>query len=102
MKKKRAETESLNRAAGNQLARLQKQLADAQKRQSVLSAKNAAQESTIRMYSNMLYEQMAGQAGKVAIPPDMLRRLTMLAHPDRHNSSEASVKATQWLLQQRR
>lgn len=36
-----------------------------------------------------------------AIPPDMLRRLIQLAHPDRHNGSEAATKATQWLLGQR-
>ena len=33
-----------------------------------------------------------------SIEPDMLRRLIMLSHPDRHNNSEASKKATQFLL----
>lgn len=36
-----------------------------------------------------------------AIEPDMLRRLIQLCHPDRHDNSEASVKATRYLLQQR-
>lgn len=35
------------------------------------------------------------------IPQEMLRRLIQLAHPDRHNGSEASTKATRWLLEQR-
>jgi hypothetical protein len=35
------------------------------------------------------------------IPREMLRRLLHLAHPDRHNGSEAATLATQWLLEQR-
>ena len=35
------------------------------------------------------------------IEPDMLARLIRLCHPDRHNGSEASNKATAWLLEQR-
>ena len=34
-----------------------------------------------------------------AIPPDMRRRLIQLCHPDRHQGSEASQKATIWLLE---
>jgi hypothetical protein len=37
-----------------------------------------------------------------AIPPDMLRRLLQLCHPDKHSGSEASQRATAWLLDQRR
>lgn len=37
-----------------------------------------------------------------AIEPEMLRRLLFLCHPDKHSNSEASIKATQWLLQQRK
>jgi predicted nucleic acid-binding Zn-ribbon protein len=32
-----------------------------------------------------------------AIPGDMLKRLKMLAHPDRHGNSEMSTKVMQWL-----
>lgn len=32
------------------------------------------------------------------IPPDMLRLLVLLAHPDRHANSDASNRATTWLL----
>lgn len=35
------------------------------------------------------------------IEPDMLTRLVRLCHPDRHGNSEASNKATAWLLEQR-
>ncbi|MFZ4539366.1 hypothetical protein [Propionivibrio sp.] len=35
------------------------------------------------------------------IEPTMLRRLLQCCHPDRHDGSEASRLATQWLLQQR-
>lgn len=37
-----------------------------------------------------------------AIPPDMLRRLVSLCHPDRHGGSVAATEATGWLLKQRR
>lgn len=35
------------------------------------------------------------------IEPAMLKRLIQLAHPDKHNGSEASQKATAWLLEQK-
>jgi len=37
-----------------------------------------------------------------AIPVEMLRRLLQLCHPDKHGDSESAVKATQWLLKQRK
>lgn len=46
-------------------------------------------------------EARAQNASPEAIPPDMLRVLLLLAHPDRHNGSQAANKATAWLLQQR-
>lgn len=36
-----------------------------------------------------------------AIPPDMLKRLITLAHPDKHGGSKIATEATQWLLSQR-
>jgi hypothetical protein len=35
------------------------------------------------------------------LDPDMLSRLVRLCHPDRHGNSEASNKATAWLLARR-
>lgn len=36
------------------------------------------------------------------IPADVLRRLLLLCHPDRHGGSAAATEATRWLLEQRR
>ena len=35
------------------------------------------------------------------IEPDMMARLIRLCHPDKHDNSEMSTKATAWLLEQR-
>jgi hypothetical protein len=35
------------------------------------------------------------------IPPDRLKALIGLAHPDRHNGSKVATEITQWLLAQR-
>lgn len=35
------------------------------------------------------------------IPPDVLKRLITLAHPDKHGGSRIATEATQWLLAQR-
>jgi hypothetical protein len=40
-------------------------------------------------------------SAKFDIEPEMIRRLLQLCHPDKHNNSEASIKATQWLLSKR-
>lgn len=36
-----------------------------------------------------------------AIPPDVLKKLLHLAHPDKHSGSKIATEATQWLLSQR-
>jgi hypothetical protein len=38
---------------------------------------------------------------KESIPPEMLKRLIMLCHPDKHNNSEMSRIATDWLLKEK-
>ena len=46
--------------------------------------------------------ELDGQRAKPeGIPPEMLRRLVRLCHPDRHSQSEAANQATAWLLAQR-
>jgi hypothetical protein len=35
------------------------------------------------------------------IPPDMIRRLIMLCHPDRHENSREANELTGWLLDMR-
>jgi len=37
-------------------------------------------------------------AGSGILPADMLQRLILLCHPDKHGGSEAATKATVWLL----
>lgn len=49
-----------------------------------------------------LARRHAGEARPEPIPDDMLKVLLLLAHPDKHNGSPASNRATRWLLQQRR
>ena len=48
-----------------------------------------------------LQEALYSKANYSAIPPDMLRRIIQLCHPDKHNNSPAATEATQWLLKQR-
>lgn len=36
------------------------------------------------------------------IPPDMLKRLIRLCHPDKHGNSETANAVTRWLLEQRK
>ena len=38
---------------------------------------------------------------RAPIPPERLRALIGLAHPDRHNGSKVATEITQWLLAQR-
>lgn len=56
--------------------------------------------SELEALTRALYSRIAELERKpsFSIDPDMLRRLIMLSHPDKHNNSEASKKATQFLL----
>lgn len=46
-------------------------------------------------------QRYAPQPPPLPIPPDMLRRLLQLCHPDKHGNSEAATVATQFLLRLR-
>lgn len=55
-----------------------------------------------RLRLRVLALELDAQRNQAAdIPPDMLRRLVRLCHPDRHDGSEAANQATAWLLAQR-
>ena len=55
-----------------------------------------------RLRLRVLALELDGQQAKPeGIPPEMLRRLVRLCHPDRHSQSEAANEATAWLLAQR-
>ena len=45
--------------------------------------------------------ELGGSPEPAPIPPDILRLLIQLAHPDRNDNNEAATKATAWLLKQR-
>lgn len=47
------------------------------------------------------YAVLARSGGRAPIPPDILRRLLWLCHPDRHENSDAATVTTAWLLAQR-
>jgi PHP family Zn ribbon phosphoesterase len=50
--------------------------------------------------NRVLYSRIAAleRLSTSSIDSEMLRRLIMLTHPDKHNNSQASIKATQFLL----
>ncbi len=54
-----------------------------------------------RLRLRVLALELDGQRNELGIPPEMLRRLVRLCHPDRHGQSEAANVATAWLLKQR-
>lgn len=58
-------------------------------------------EDFLRKTGRMRDDVMPQVPAEPAIPPEMLRRLIMLCHPDRHNNSEMSRIATDWLLKQK-
>ena len=50
----------------------------------------------------LIIAQTSGNAGLPGDFKEMTRTLLQLCHPDKHNGSDASNRATQWLLQQRK
>lgn len=62
--------------------------------------KNYQRVLQLEALTQLLYRRIDELEKKTSssIETDMLRRLIMLSHPDRHNNSEASKKATQFLL----
>lgn len=47
-----------------------------------------------------LLRELEARKAQPTVPQEMRRRLVQLCHPDRHEGSEASRIATQWLLQE--
>lgn len=46
-------------------------------------------------------KRWARSAQPEPIPPDLLKAMLLICHPDRHGNSPAANKATAWLLKQR-
>ena len=63
-----------------------------------LEAKNARLHSQIETLQHNLRVALTQPSRYQSIEPEMLRRIIMLCHPDRHDNSPASGKATQYLL----
>lgn len=53
------------------------------------------------LQSDLRHRNQPPRYSSSPIPQEMLRRLIQLSHPDKHSGSEASTKATRWLLEQR-
>ena len=82
-------TPAAKKAARDRLAQLTAELAEVR-----------AERDRLRL--RVLALELDGQRTKPkGIPPDMLKRLITLAHPDRHGNSKAANEATAWLLAQR-
>lgn len=82
-------TPAAKKAARDKLAQLTAELAETR-----------AERDRLRL--RVLALELDGQRTKPkGIPPDMLKRLITLAHPDRHGNSKAANEATAWLLAQR-
>ena len=82
-------TPAAKKAARDKLAQLTAELAEVR-----------AERDRLRL--RVLALELDGQRAKPeGIPPEMLRRLVRLCHPDRHGGSEAANEATAWLLAQR-
>ena len=82
-------TPAAKKAARDRLAQLTAELAETR-----------AERDRLRL--RVLALELDGQQAKPeGIPPEMLRRLVRLCHPDRHSQSEAANEATAWLLAQR-
>ena len=48
-----------------------------------------------------LESQLYKRSSEQAIPPDMLKKLILLSHPDKHDNSRTANEVTQWLLSRR-
>jgi hypothetical protein len=72
----------------------------AEERAAMLHEKFERQKLTIQILQRELEEQRARRydSGLDRELAEQLPRLLMVAHPDRHNGSQAATKATQWLL----
>ena len=70
------------------------------KKSKAVQDKNYQRVLQLEALTQLLYRRIDELEKKTSssIEPDMLRRLIMLSHPDRHSNSEASKKATQFLL----
>jgi len=93
-KRLRAELE----AAHLEAARVRR---DAAEKTAELERACASLKTDCDKWKRRYYALLARKGGRAPIPPDILRRLLWLCHPDRHANSDAATVTTAWLLAQR-
>lgn len=79
--------------ANKQIAALRQSLLDAEEDASLLRDALADAEDEVLLLRDANAEEI--------IPPDVLKLLIRLCHPDKHGNSSAANRATTWLLRQR-
>lgn len=98
LKRTKAELESVRL----ELARQQQIVQDTAAKRVELERACSALKTERDQWKRRYYAVLARSGGtRPAIPPDILRRLLWLCHPDRHGNDEAATVATAWLLAQR-
>jgi capsule polysaccharide export protein KpsE/RkpR len=92
----------------HEVTTLQQQLLQQQQRAAQQATRLADVErahADLKLESERWKQRYYAALGKVGprskIPPEMLRRLLWLCHPDRHGDSETATATTTWLLAQR-
>lgn len=105
--------QDMRNPAEKRIAELEEQLRVAQMSEEMARAQNAIDKTEnlrLRQRANALELRctiaenaaMRAQSAPAGLSPEMTRRLIQLCHPDKHANSEASQKATQFLLGEKR
>lgn len=97
LKEIQAELES----ARSELSLQQRRLEDASVKLAESERSNAALRRERDHWKRRYHAVLAGSGGRSTLPPDILRRLLWLCHPDRQGGGEDATAATAWLLAQR-
>ncbi len=88
-------------AARLELSRQQRISEDTTAKLTELERACAATKAERDQWKRRYYAVLARSGARPAIPPDILRRLLWLCHPDRHGDDATATVTTAWLLAQR-
>lgn len=97
LKQLKAELES----ARLELSLQRRCLEDAAHQRAELERANAALALERDQWKHRYHAMLVRSGGRSTLPPDILRRLLWLCHPDRQGGDEDATAATAWLLAQR-
>ena len=95
------ETRAALESARSQLSLQQRRLEGASVKLAELERSNAALRRERDHWERRYRAVVTGSGGRSTLPPDILRRLLWLCHPDRQGGDEDATAATAWLLAQR-